>query len=57
MQFLETPQIKDDVSEEVAENLNLVTKIKIFVDKELVKEQTFNFSLEGANIQMVTYSK
>ncbi len=57
VQFLETPQIKDDVSEEVAENLNLVTKIKIFVDKELVKEQTFNFSLEGANIQMVTYSK
>lgn len=57
LQFLETPQIKDNVKEEVAENLNLVTKIKIFVDKKLVKEQTFNFSLGSANIQMVTYSE
>lgn len=57
VQFLETPQIKDDVSEEVAENLNLMTKIKIYVDKEVVKEQTFSFSLESPNIQMVTYSK
>lgn len=57
IQFIETPQIKDDVSEEIAENLNLVTNVKIYVNKELVKEQTFNFSLTSSNIQMVTYNK
>lgn len=59
IQFLETPQINDDLelSEEAIENANLVSKVKIFVNGKVVKEETFTFHQNGANLFLLKYKK